>query len=215
MRQLVKDFVMTISQTLLLPEPVYEFGSFQVEGQEDFANLRLLFPGRKYFGCDMRPGKGVDLILDLHNIELSDETAGTVLMIDTLEHVEFCRKAVSEVYRILKPGGILIITSVMKFPIHEYPNDYWRFTPEGFRSLLNQFSFAYVDYIGEKSFPHTVVGIGIKEKTVSSEEAASISHAIGVWKDLNTQTETLNPAKESLKLFIPPILLKFYRWIRR
>jgi hypothetical protein len=213
MRESIRDFVKAASGSIPIPEPIYEFGSFQVEGQEAIADLRPLFPGKKYIGCDMRSGKGVDLLLNLHDIELPDSMAGTVLVLDTLEHVEFCRRAMSEVYRILKPGGVAIISSVMYFPIHEYPSDYWRFTPEGFRSLLHQFSYSMVDFLGKEDSPHTVVGIGIKERDVSIAEAELISKKMNDWKISMTPPEMNkpDPTKEFLKLFIPPILLQAYR----
>lgn len=162
MRASIKEFVKIVADTLPVLEPLYEFGALQVPGQEGFADLRPIFPGKKYVGCDLQAGPGVDRILDLHRIDLSSGTVGTVLALDVLEHVEFVRKAIEEVHRILKPGGILVISSVMKFPIHNYPYDYWRFTPEGFKSLLKLFDFAYVDFVGDKYFPHTVVGVGFK-----------------------------------------------------
>ena len=61
-----------------LPGPVFEFGSFQVEGQLDYADLRSLFPGKAYVGCDMRPGPGVDRVEDVSAINLPDGAAGTV-----------------------------------------------------------------------------------------------------------------------------------------
>jgi hypothetical protein len=213
MRESIRDFVKGVSESVPILEPIYEFGSFQVEGQEAIADLRPSFPGKKYIGCDMRSGKGVDLLLNLHDIDLPDSTAGTVLALDTLEHVEFCRRAMSELYRILKPGGVAIISSVMYFPIHDYPSDYWRFTPEGFKSLLNQFSYSTVNFVGKEDSPHTVVGIGIKEKDVSAVDAQRISSMINDWKASVTQLEMDNPhpTKEFLKLFIPPILLQAYR----
>ena len=120
-----------------ISEPIYEFGALQVPRQEGFADLRPFFPGRKYIGADMQEGLGVDAILNLHNIELPSKSFGTVLIMDTLEHVEFARKAIEEVHRILTSEGILLISSVMYFPIHGYPQDYWRFTSEAFKSLLN------------------------------------------------------------------------------
>ena len=215
MRDSVRKFVEIVSEALPFPEPIYEFGSFQVEGQEGFADLRPLFPGKKYFGCDMRHGKGVDLILDLHNIDLPDETVGTVLVIDTLEHVEFCRKAISEVYRILKPDGIVVVTSVMNFPIHDYPNDYWRFTPEGFKSLLNPFSYSIVDFLGEKDFPHTVVGLGIKKMTISESLEKILIEKINTWKYLQSQIKKPNYIKRFMKQFIPPFLVELYRKLAR
>lgn len=62
----------------------------------------------------------MDRVLNLHDIDLPSETAGTVLILETLEHVEFVRKAVEEAHRILNPNGILVITSAMKLQIHGY-----------------------------------------------------------------------------------------------
>ena len=110
----------------------------------------------------MQAGPGVDVVMNLHQIELPSESVGTVLILDTLEHVEDARKAVEEAYRILRPNGVLVIGSSMNFPIHNYPYDYWRFTPEAFKSLLKPFETAIVESAGAAHFPHTIVGIGVK-----------------------------------------------------
>jgi len=169
MNKLIKEFVKTCSEILPIYEPIYEFGSLQVRGQVDFADLRPLFPTKKYIGADMQEGKGVDIILNLHNIKLVSNSVGTVLILNTIEHVEFPRKAIKESYRILKPKGILIITSHMFFPIHDYPQDYWRFTPEGFKSLLKPFPFLFVGFFGDEKFPHTIIGIGFKGGSISND----------------------------------------------
>lgn len=162
MRQIIKDFISLCAQNLELTPPIYEFGSLQVPGQEGFADLRPLFPGAKYIGCDLQSGPGVDKIIDLHQIELPSTSVNTALCLDTFEHVEYPRKAIAEIHRILSPGGILILTSVMRFIIHEYPFDYWRFTPEGFSSLCQIFPYAYVMPIGDPRFPHTIIAIAWK-----------------------------------------------------
>lgn len=126
MRELVRQFVRICVDALSLEEPIYEFGSLQVPEQGRFADLRPFFRNRRYVGADMRPGPGVDVILDLHAIDLPVESAGTVLILDTLEHVEYARKGVEEAHRILKRQGILIVSSHMDFPIHNHPHDYWR-----------------------------------------------------------------------------------------
>lgn len=162
MRESVREFVAIASKTLPVIEPIYEFGSFQVPGQESVSDLRSFFPGQEYVGCDTRLGPGVDKWADLHKIDMPDNSIGTILCMDTLEHVELPRKAVQECRRVLKDCGVLVISSVMKFKIHGYPNDFWRFTPEGFRSLLNPFNQIWVQGSGDKEFPHTIVGIGVK-----------------------------------------------------
>ncbi len=58
-----------------------------------------------------------------------------------LEHVEGDPQAVfNESLRLLKPGGIAVHTTVFVFPIHGYPSDFWRFTPECLKMLAKQFS---------------------------------------------------------------------------
>lgn len=162
MRESVKEFVKICAETLPIVEPIYEFGSLQVVGQEGFADLRTFFPAKKYIGSDMREGPGVDMILNLHDIDLPPNTVGTALCLDTLEHVEFPRTAIEEIYRVTQPDGLVIISSHMREKIHAYPNDYWRFTPEGFKSLLKPFKNSFVSYAGKERFPHAVVGLGFK-----------------------------------------------------
>jgi len=181
MRESIKQFITMVSETLPIKEPIFEFGSLQVSDQEGFADLRPIFPDREYVGCDMRDGPGVDRILDLQNIEISSESVGTVLILDTLEHVDYPRIALEEVYRILKLNGIVVITSVMNFPIHDFPCDYWRFTPDGFKSLLNYFGSQFVDFAGAKQFPHTVVGVAFKG-TVTDDSLNKFRKEFVYWK---------------------------------
>ncbi len=131
-------------------------------GQEELANLRPIFPGKMFIGCDMRNGKGVDRVDNVECLSLIDESVGTVLILDTLEHVENCFKAMDEIYRILKKDGIVVMSSVMDFPIHDYPSDFWRFTPEAFKLLLNKFPIKIIGLQGNPNHPHTVFAIGIK-----------------------------------------------------
>jgi len=199
MRQRIKDLVSIVASTLPIEEPIYEFGSLQVSGQEGFSDLRPLFPGMEYVGADMRQGIGVDQILNLHKINLPPESVGTVICLDTLEHVEYPHRALEEIHRILKPDGIAIISSVMYFPIHYQPYDYWRFTPEAFRSLLKPFADAFIGYAGKDDFPHTVIGVGFKGDVPKLSEFTT---RYKEWKERDYEG-----FKQMVKLLTPPILL--------
>jgi len=170
MRKETRAFVETIAAELPLPEPVVEFGALQIEGQEKYADLRPLFAGKRFIGCDMRPGPGVDRIENLHQLTFGDGELGTVIMLDTLEHVQYPFRAMAEARRVLRAGGVCIITSVMLCPIHAYPSDYWRFTPEGFRVLLEPFETRWVFDDRPKLFPRSVYGVGIKGAAGPGEE---------------------------------------------
>jgi hypothetical protein len=65
-------------------------------------------------------------------------------------------------HRVLRPGGVLAISSLMFFPIHAHPWDYWRFTPEGFELLLQPFESRLVLAQGWDQMPEGVFGIGVK-----------------------------------------------------
>ena len=162
MRDHNKAFCHLVAETLECPGPVFEFGSYQVDGQEGYANLRGLFVGKSYVGCDMRPGPGVDRVEDVTAISLPDGSAGTVLCIETFEHVFAVSRAFDEVFRLLKPGGIFVITSPLNFRIHGYPDDYWRMTPNCLRRQLEPYAARLSGFQGHHAFPHTVMGVGIK-----------------------------------------------------
>lgn len=77
-------------------------------------------------------------VCNLHQIE--DQIYDGIVCDQVLEHVKQPFDAVNEMYRVLQPGGILFLTTVFMYPIHEYPKDYWRFTPDALQLLCEKFS---------------------------------------------------------------------------
>jgi SAM-dependent methyltransferase len=156
---LIRGFVEDLARVLVLPDPVVEFGSLQVESDQD-GDLRPLFAGRPFTGTDFRAGPGVDRVEDLRRLSFADGEVGTALCLDTLEHCEDPVTACRELARVTAPGGVCVISSVMLFGIHGYPSDYFRFTPEGFRSLLSGFEHVWVAGLGDPAIPTQVLGVG-------------------------------------------------------
>jgi SAM-dependent methyltransferase len=164
MKPLIKALIRLCAEQLPIQQPIYDFGSWQAPGQK-WGDLRPLFPGKNSIGVDMREGPGVDTILDLHQLELRNGSVGTALCMETLEHVEYPRRAIAEIYRVLRNGGIFVVSTCLNFRIHEYPDDFWRFTPAGLESLLRAFPVRVIEAMGKADFPHTIVAVAAKRET--------------------------------------------------
>jgi SAM-dependent methyltransferase len=205
MRDHNKAFCRLVAENLDCPGPVFEFGSYQVDGQEGYANLREMFFPRKYVGCDMRPGPGVDRVEDVTKIGLPDGSVGTVLCIETFEHVFYIHRAFSEVFRVLRPGGVFVITTPLNFRIHAYPDDYWRLTPNCLRRMLSPYAARVSGYQGYSAFPHTVMGVGIKEP--AGDGLAQLPKLVGAYQSWLERTE----ASLALPVKIRRRLSRLYR----
>ena len=161
---LIADFVADLQRVVTMPDPVVEFGSFQTDPGNGVGDLRPQFAGRPFIGTDMRAGPGVDRIEDLRALSFEDGSVGTALCLDTLEHCADPPQACRELARVCAAeGGVAVVSSVMLFGIHEHPHDYFRFTPDGLRALLEQgFDDVWVAGIGDPGIPVQVVGVGIR-----------------------------------------------------
>src|SRR5258708_35764991 len=99
MRDNVKAFIALAARAFDPPAPVVEIGACQTAGQEGFADLRALFAGKVYLGCDAAPGPGVDRIEDVHALSFADDSVGTIVCADTLEHVPDPVRAAGQMHR--------------------------------------------------------------------------------------------------------------------
>jgi SAM-dependent methyltransferase len=68
---------------------------------------------------------------------LEDASVDLVLCTETIEHVPNTSGFVSEIARVLRPGGELILTVPFSARYHFIPHDYWRFTPAGLKQILS------------------------------------------------------------------------------
>lgn len=78
-------------------------------------------------------------------IPCEDESFDTVISLNTLEHIFDAKSVVSDLCRVLKSGGELILTVPFLFPIHGHPDDFFRPTSSWYVSILHELGFKEVD----------------------------------------------------------------------
>jgi SAM-dependent methyltransferase len=153
MTPFVRGLVRAAAESFTLPGPILEIGSRIAEGQDILGSPRSCFPGREYTGVDIQAGTGVDAVASVEELPLGDQSSGTILALETLEHVERFWVALEEMERVLRPDGALILSTPFFVHVHDHPADYWRFTPQALNSLLRNYPQRLVGYQGARKRP--------------------------------------------------------------
>lgn len=153
--------------------PVYDLGT-SARFAKEVGLVRHLFDEASYRAGGYRPDLSLgelacDFSCDIQNLSgIDDGEAGSVLCLSVLEHVLYPERAVREISRILRPGGLAIV-SVPFFvayhgksgrganPVfdrnkgwqsdssHGGYGDFWRFTHEGLAFLFAEAGFSRID----------------------------------------------------------------------
>ena len=96
-------------------------------------------PRWRYRGLDMAAGKNVDVVLRTPYAwrEIASNSADAVISGQAFEHIQYFWLTILEIERVLKPGGLCCILAPSTGPEHRYPQDCWRFYPDGMRALAD------------------------------------------------------------------------------
>lgn len=94
---------------------------------------------RSYIGTDiMKDNPMVDRVCPVEALAAEDESADVVICLSVLEHVDDPAQAVKELFRVVKPDGVVFASTHGCFPWHPYPQDHWRWTQTGLPLLFKQ-----------------------------------------------------------------------------
>jgi SAM-dependent methyltransferase len=116
---------------------IYDIGGKDVRGNYMFGSPP---DDAKVTVIDIAPGPFVDVVADAHDLHMiPDQSADCVLMVSMLPNVRRPWRVVEEAHRILKPGGIIFISSAFVYTFAPDPLDYYRFSQEGLEVLCEKF----------------------------------------------------------------------------
>lgn len=119
------------------PAPdVLEVGSYNVNGSVRGIGEPI---SRSYLGVDIQEGPSVDRIVNAEALidTFGAESFDVVISTEMLEHVENWPLIVCNLATVLKPEGLLILTTRdVGMYWHGFPSDYWRFSPADLRRIF-------------------------------------------------------------------------------
>ncbi len=110
--------------------------------QKELAPYKEWFKDSTYETLDNDPNSQATYVADIQKIPLPDESYDGIICKAVLQHVPFPYNAIKEMYRILKPGGLLLAYVPFIYPYHARKNsyhDYWRFSKDGIERLFRDF----------------------------------------------------------------------------
>jgi predicted SAM-dependent methyltransferase len=82
--------------------------------------------------------EGVDRVADAEDLSVvfADGEFDVVVCLSVLEHTAHPERVIGECWRILKESGMLVLSVPFLMPLHQTPEDYWRFTRYGVEELI-------------------------------------------------------------------------------
>lgn len=100
---------------------------------------------RSDYQADQQDGR---IAINATAIDFPDASFDSVVCMSALEHIRDYPAALSEMHRVLKPGGQLLLCVPWLFPYHGAPDDYHRFTASALRAHLSRFQIAEFEAVG-------------------------------------------------------------------
>ncbi len=145
----------------------------------------------KYIGLDYLTDRSTpDVVGSATDIPLGDAGFDTIVSTEVLEHVPDPQKALREMYRVLKPGGYLILSTPMYWPRHEMPYDYFRYPYDGLLHLVKESGFELVE-LYNRGHSYAFIGQVIQHtQPIAASPVNWLINRFFLWCDLNLKHDT-------------------------
>lgn len=138
MRRMPDHFVRPTGHDLVFQKFVMESDPAQRLlniGAGEYRPIRL----PNVISLDITPGRNVHVVGDAHDLPFATGSFSGIVCRAVLEHVRYPTRVVGEMFRVLAPGGFVLVSVPFIYPYHAHPHDYQRFTASGLRVLFQQF----------------------------------------------------------------------------
>lgn len=119
------------------PLDVLEIGSRRRAATTQVLDFRS--SARSYVGIDILDGPNVDVVGDAHELSqlVPDRQFDLIYSQYVFEHLAMPWVVVSEINKLLRPGGDVVIITNHSIGLHDLPWDFWRFSESAWKALFN------------------------------------------------------------------------------
>jgi 2-polyprenyl-3-methyl-5-hydroxy-6-metoxy-1,4-benzoquinol methylase len=169
--------VMQFLREHVKPEEIKGLELLEVGSQDVNGSPReVLVPHgpKKYVGVDFAHARGVDVVMDVKDLTtyFGLDCFGVVVSTEMLEHAQDWRGAVSQMKAVLRPGGLLIVTTRGPgFPFHGFPHDYWRYTVQDFSVIFGDMKVEYLQPDSDPGSP----GVFLKARKTAATGTVNLA----------------------------------------
>jgi ubiquinone/menaquinone biosynthesis C-methylase UbiE/uncharacterized protein YbaR (Trm112 family) len=136
----------------------------QIGAGEDPQHVSRLFPNVEWVHTDVDFAYRPHVIADATGLPLPDNSVDIVYADQVLEHVFDLHKAASEIQRVLKTGGLVVIGIPFIYPWHGVPYDFTRLTPSGIRALFRCTEMLFLEM---ESGPWAALGVQLDNRMIN------------------------------------------------
>ncbi|MEY4921062.1 MAG: hypothetical protein RLZZ564_590 [Pseudomonadota bacterium] len=124
----------------------YHFSNILEIGSKDYGNssqFRKLLNFKNYIGVDLESGKGVDLVLNLEEGvgPLKNKKFDLIILCSIIEHSKKPWLIGENIQSVLSDSGIIYSAHPWVWRYHKYPDDYFRFSPNGIKTIFDKIKY--------------------------------------------------------------------------
>jgi glycosyltransferase involved in cell wall biosynthesis len=139
-RRGVEDFLEDVARQHPLKGRILEIGAgARYENRRRFGSDAVLYCRSDIIRW---PQSTIDLIADCTNLAFRTGSIDAAICSEVLEHVPKLELALTELARVLRSGGYLIVTMPFFYPLHGVDRnghgDYWRLTPRNLKDIAEE-----------------------------------------------------------------------------
>jgi SAM-dependent methyltransferase len=190
---------------------VLEVGSYDVNGSA--RKCIEFWQPAEYIGVDVEKGPGVDLVCDAEKLVdvFPEESFDVVFSTELLEHVLHPKIVISNMKRLCKRNGIILITTrSYGFFFHPFPYDFWRFELTDMGSIFSDCEI--IDLEQDFSEPGVFVKVKKPRDFVERDLSGLALYNIALNERLTAMTVSNATIKRKLKVFVCKVKTTVYRF---